>query len=295
MESVFLTKEGGITETAASKIAAVANSKKLSAESILQNLSFINEEVSIVGTPGKMPTHIGTSSLNSIQEVLRSISTYNGLIAWLREAQKALEKYKKEISNIALSDYCKTVGMEFPNSPERPEEEDHLTFEDGLDLLAEKERARYLALEAKAAALGKVIHPNGEFCKARKELYRVINSPVLVMGEGRDLTVYYRTPSADVTEVDNTFNEIEATYQETESNLNHMKLEIRNKIDKVNLERDSKFREALTEYNAQYNEYRTKMKELQSSLSSWQINELAHLPEIKVPAMYEELVENLSH
>ena len=162
---VFLKKEGeegvALTSTSANHIANLAKEYIQGVETQLNNISFFNVEVALVGSIGGANTiQTGESSevLDSLQSLLEGVAQAKSLIAWLREGIKAKENLMKGLQTISLEGWCKENGMV---KPETPNYGHVLTEVEYYASLPIKERNRYYQLETEAAVIGKYIHPDG--------------------------------------------------------------------------------------------------------------------------------------
>ena len=166
---VFFSDKG-MTSTSANHLANIAAEVVQARKLELENVTFISEYISVLGTNREKVLVVEGNSaedITRIKESLKFISEANSFIAWVREAIKAKEEELNEISNISLEDYCNLMKVEVPLLPSRMQE---VTEEDILGTWNIKERNEYYSLEAYSAAIGKFIHPNGAFSKARKQL-----------------------------------------------------------------------------------------------------------------------------
>jgi len=106
--------------------------------------------------------------LEKIPDHLLKIAEANSLIAWLREAIKAKEAEMEAVLSMKSDDYIKAENIDCPARPER-ENYGFVVFDDILATLSIKEREEYYRLETKCAVIGKFIHPDGSFSRARKD------------------------------------------------------------------------------------------------------------------------------
>ena len=103
-ENVFFAKEGekGITRTSATHLCALAAGVKKEAESFLNNISFINESISIVGSSSEeLPTSKGTENLEKITSSLSICSDMNAFINHANQDRSILEDFKKKSKKAA--------------------------------------------------------------------------------------------------------------------------------------------------------------------------------------------------
>lgn len=301
-ENVFfsLAGEKGLTETSAAHLCAVAANLKEDAETFLKNMSFTNANLSIVGSEAsEKQINVGCSQteLNTVSGKLAFIAELNGFIAWFAEARKALEDYKKERNQLSMLDWAEENGITLPEPPKNEMAVHTSSLQEIIDKMNVKDRQVYLALEAKAATLGKFIHPDGAMYKAREDMHTKMSKPYSTNGNGRDTLVYHYTPSVESKEVNNLFLALQAEYRATEQNLNHMKSDLRKQLEVVNLEENklrgeklNAFRKAQSEYNdayeIAYNDYQKYMTE--------QLTELSKI-KLRIPEAYASLIEKLNN
>lgn len=262
MQNIAFFSENGLTSTSANHIANLAKEYAKDNESGLNSVSFIDTEVSIIGSDTTHITHKGWGDifLSGTGDLLRSVAESYSLIAWLREAIKAKEALSKKIRHYDLSDYCKEFGVEMPVEPRR---KTPITREEYIDTLSVKERNRMLTLEAKAAVFGKYIHPDGAFAKARKELMDKQEHSVVIDGKGRDTLLYKHTPTVEVGEVDYEFYALQNEYRETQAELNGILHKIELAVQQDADEKAREYSEKLAEYNAVFSKLQKEMLAVQ--------------------------------
>ena len=299
LNEVYFAKAGGITETSAAHLCAVAAQVKTKCEEIINNVNFINTAViSIISQNKPIPTKKGmtTNQLLSLKDNLKTISELNAFIAWFAEARKEIESYKKEYLSMTVRDYCEMKGMEYPEEPEQ--ERDYTPIPKLEDVIAEmdiKERQVYLALEAKAAVYGKFIHPGEPMDIARKSAHTVTNNPNRTEGSGQDMVIYQSTTSVDPAEIDDLYNQLQVEYRETEQMLNSIKSDLQKRLTAKKLELESKKRQKNIQYQDIYNEYRQKYDAINSDFTDFLTKETERLSKIRfaipenLKSMYEYL------
>lgn len=259
---VFFKKEGeegvALTSTSANHIANLAKEYIQGVETQLNNISFFNVEVALVGSVGGANTiQTGESSevLDSLQSLLEGVAQAKSLIAWLREGIKAKEN-----------------GMV---KPETPNYGHVLTEVEYYASLPIKERNRYYQLETEAAVLGKYIHPDGHLSNARKELKDKIYHPHKVDGKGRDALIYTYTPTTSIAIVDNVFYELQKKHRGIQAQLNAMKYSceqaINESTNKVN-----------TEYMAASQKYQAELKDVLGAFKTWKDEKSQEYSKLKI-------------
>lgn len=298
-QSVFFAPEGakGLNETSATKLAAIASNLKTKAEAVLNNASFLNVKVAIVGSGEQLDYGTGMSAdkLTSLADTCHRIGEYNGFISWLREAQKALEENRRAVSRLTMDDWAKATGTTIPKCPDFSATVSPVSLNDIIEEMSVKERAEYLALEAKSAQMGKFIHPDGPFDNARNELHKRINAKHKADGKGRDMLIYSYSPSVSTIDVDEVFEKIQRQYQNYESSLNHIKSDLRKKLDKRNSEINAQIALELREFKEKRAAYDQQMRELTVQYSQWLQDKVAEAAKVKIaiPECYEELLKEL--
>ena len=276
---VFFKKEDeegvALTSTSANHIANLAKEYIQGVEAQLNNISFFNVEVALVGSTGGTSTiQTGESSeaLDNLQSLLEGVAQAKSLIAWLREGIKAKENLMKGLQTISLEDWCKENGL---TRPETPNYGHVLTEVEYYASLPIKERNRYYQLETEAAVLGKYIHPDGHLSDARKELKDKIYYLHKVDGKGRDTLIYTYTPTTSIAIVNNVFYELQKKHREIQAQLNAMKYSceqaINESTNKVN-----------TEYMAASQKYQAELKDVLGAFKTWKDEKSQEYSKLKI-------------
>ena len=234
--------ESGLTQTSANHIANMAKELYSTAESVLDNMTFYTTTLSLIGSPEERLIKQGLGSLDNIPETMASIAELKSLIAWLREAIKAKERLISEAQCSGFDDY----GME---TPERPERAAYISKEDYIATLSIKERNRYYYLEALCATIGSYIHPGGKFASERDQLKKIISEPHQVSGSGRDTLLYTRQPSVELDKVEDVFMSLQNTYRSYQAELNSIKYQIEDAVNKDTAAKNIEYSKAIEDYN----------------------------------------------
>lgn len=247
---VFFQKEGeagvALTSTSANYTANLAKEYIQTLQSELDNTSFVNITVGLIGTKEQQLIAQGVDSLDDAQEKLVAIASAKSLIAWLREAIKAKEEILKEVRHYDCNDYCKINGFE---PYVRPTKIESLTADEYYKSLPIKERNRYFELETQAAVIGNYIHPNGAMSVARKKLKEKLKKPFEVSGSGRDALIYSYTASVNSEKVDEIFFNLQNKHREIQAQLNSMKHSCDEAVSKSANEAHRLYEAALEDYN----------------------------------------------
>ena len=284
-KSVFFAKEGekGLNETSASHLCALASQIKARYESILKNVGFIDSFIDVVGSDASpKQTNIGMKSIKEIDEAIKEIGKMNAFISWFAEARELLEKIRKKVDGTTIYSWMEASGIEKPEKPELTSDEVmNSTLDDIIAELSVKDRQMYLALEAKASVYGKFIHPDQPMDKARNRMHEVVSKPYVSDGRGRDTIIYHHVPSIDTNIVDEEFNKLQAEYRKIEQQLNHMKSDLRKKLNIRNTEENNERNLRLRKYKEERAAYDNKMRELTLQFNQWVLDENTKISKIK--------------
>ena len=283
--SVFFAKEGekGLNETSASHLCALASQVKAHYESILKNVNFVDSFIDVVGSDASpKQTNIGMKSIKVIDEAIEEIGKMNAFISWFAEARELLEKIRKKVDGTTVYSWMEASGIEKPEKPELTSDEvESSTLDDMIRELSIKDRQMYLALEAKASVYGKFIHPDQPMDKARNRMHEVVSKPYVSEGRGRDTIIYHHVPSIDTELVDEEFNKLQSEYRKIEQQLNHMKSDLRKKLNIRNTEENNERNLRLRKYKEERAAYDNKMRELTLQFNQWVLDENAKISKIK--------------
>ena len=284
-KSVFFAKEGekGLNETSASHLCALASQIKARYESVLKNVGFIDSFIDVVGSDASpKQTNIGMKSIKEIDEAIKEIGKMNAFISWFAEARELLEKIRKKIDGTTIYFWMEASGIEKPEKPELTSGEVmNSTLDDIIAELSVKDRQMYLALEAKASVYGKFIHPDQPMDKARNRMHEVVSKPYVSDGRGRDTIIYHHVPSIDTNIVDEEFNKLQAEYRKIEQQLNHMKSDLRKKLNIRNTEENNERNLRLRKYKEERAAYDNKMRELTLQFNQCVLDENTKISKIK--------------
>jgi hypothetical protein len=215
----------------------------------------------------------------------------NAFISWFAEAREELEQIRRKINSMTIYEWAKQEGIKIPEEPEYCDEVKNSQLYDIIKEMNIKDRQMYLALEAKSAVYGKFIHPDNPMDVARKKLHEAVSKPYLVEGRGRDTIVYHQIPSIESSLVDGEFNKLQAEYRKVEQQLNHMKSDLRKKLDIRNTEENNERNLRLQKYKEERAAYDQRMQELTLQFGQWIIDEKARISKIKfiVPENLKEI------
>ena len=249
MDKVFFS-ESGLTSTSANHIANLAKELVQSVEKEVNNISLINSYVTLIGSNEKNLLSVGWKDLESLPSKMELLGQAHALMAWLREAIKAREAMLKEVEYMSIGDWAEQYDIQLPVAPK---ERHNPTREERIASLNIKERNRYYTLQARAAVLGKYIHPDGSFSKARANMMDKALNPNQVVGDGRDTLLYSYKPSCDKEVVEDMFFKLQAEHRSIQAELNGILHKIDEDMRAEALEISHEFQVAIEEYNHQFN------------------------------------------
>ena len=283
--SVFFAKEGekGLNETSASHLCALASQIKAHYESVLKNVSFVDSFIDVVGSDANpKQTNTGMKSIDEIDLAIKEIGRMNAFISWFAEARELLEKIRRIVNGTTIQTWMKVQEIENPEEPLlKSNEVRSSTLNDIIDELSIKDRQMYLALEAKASVYGKFIHPDQPMDKARNRMHEIVSKPYVSDGHGRDTIIHHYVPSIDTELVDTEVNKLQAEYRKIEQQLNHMKSDLRRKLDIRNTEENNERNIRIQKYKEEHAAYDNKMRELTLQYNQWMLDENAKISKIK--------------
>ena len=268
--------ENGITSTSANHIANIAKEYVQNIQKENVAVSFLDCRVSLMTSQDSKTIAYGAKPdvLEKIPDNLQNITEANSLIAWLREAIRAKAAEMEDVSTMEFDDYLKAVNIENPVRPEK-EKYGFVEFDDILATLSIKEREEYYGLETKCAVIGKFIHPDGSFSRARKELQQKLVQPVTVQGEGQNAMVYEYTPSIEQKDVEEMFFRLQNEHRSVQAALNSIKYKVQQKVDEIN----QKAHNSLSADTAEYNNI---CKKLQIDFNAYKEKKSIELSKLKI-------------
>lgn len=269
---IFFSDEG-LTSSNANHISNISKEVISEIQSEIDNIRFVGCQVGLLSSNNQ--TIIERSSdptiLQKINDKLCAIGDLTSLIAWLREGIKAKENESGLLPS-HLKDYCDLVGKVMPKEAYR----DRLFSED--DIVAEmsiKDRSRYYTLEAKASVIGKYIHPDGKFSKARETLKDKTRNPVSIQGQGIDAIVRTYNDMFDIEKVDDKFFELQQIHRTLQSELNGIKYSIKTETEKRNSAVNTEYLHNITTFNGI-------IKELSTEMENYIKSEKARIESLKI-------------
>lgn len=280
MNNVFF-ENGFMTSTEAQNICNIAKEAVTNEHERLSAVSFYDTEIaSIISPEAFIKTKISPNDISWISESLDKIGRYNALNAWLKEAIKAKEEAMAEVDTMdvtTLDFYEDYIKPEEPTICYDSFDEEKVMSEWGADKLN-----RYYTLNSEAAVIGKYIHDSGAIAKARKDLVNKMANPSTVSGQGRETIVYKYIPSVDTEVVEGIYMSLLAKHRKLNAELNSLKAEIKETINKKNIEASIAFRDKHTEWEYKISEYYSLVKQRDAKINEYKISEKERISKLKI-------------
>ena len=280
MNNVFF-ENGFLTSTEAQNICNIAKEAVTNEHERLSAVSFYNTEIaSIISPEAFIKTKISPNDISWISESLDKIGRYNALNAWLKEAIKAKEEAMAEVDIMdvtTLDFYEDYIKPEEPTIGYNSFDEEQVMSEWSADKLN-----RYYTLNSEAAVIGKYIHDSGAIAKARKDLVNKMANPSTVSGQGRETIVFKYIPSVDTEVVEGIYMSLLAKHRKLNAELNSLKAEIKETINKKNIEASIAFRDKHTEWEYKISEYYSLVKQRDAKINEYKISEKERISKLKI-------------
>lgn len=280
MNNVFF-ENGFMTSTEAQNICNIAKEAVTNEHERLSAVSFYDTEIaSIISPEAFIKTKISPNDISWISESLDKIGRYNALNAWLKEAIKAKEEAMDEVDIMditTLDFYEDYIKPEEPTIGYNSFDEEKVMSEWSADKLN-----RYYTLNSEAAVIGKYIHDSGAIAKARKDLVNKMANPSTVSGQGRETIVYKYIPSVDTEVVEGIYMSLLAKHRKLNAELNSLKAEIKETINKKNIEASIAFRDKHTEWEHKISEYYSLIKQRDAKINEYKISEKERISKLKI-------------
>lgn len=281
MNNVYFANEG-MTSTTANFYANIAKELQNAATERLNSVKFFKTSVAVIGSKEKQLMEVGNDNLDFIPKDLKELAEMNAFCAWVREAIKEKESQITTVNKGSIEAWAKAAGIELPVLPECPHDPKIPSETDVINSWDINKRNKYLRLEAFAATLGKYIHPDGAYSRARKKAHTAINNPITKEGTGRDMVLYYTESSVDIESVDDMFMALQDQYRGYEQELNQMKAEIKDMVNNLTREAYDVHSKKCDEYKELLRAYNTAWGDLRTQFTTWRTNELERISKLKI-------------
>ena len=232
--------ENGLTATSADHVANLLKMKYEEIESSITAINFVEEKLTIIGSGTENTTKRAyLVPLEDIVSLLEKSALCKGFIAFLREAVKAKAQLTTEIDNYISEDASNII---------KPVPERALTEEEQIVGLSVADRVSYLAMDARAATIGKYIHPGGALAEARDSALEAIKEPSKVAMAGRDTVIITRESTCAITEIDKIISKLQAIHRESCAQVNGIKHDLEQKRIRDAQEKMDAYKKAMAEY-----------------------------------------------
>lgn len=280
MNNVFF-ENGFLTSTEAQNICNIAKEAVTNEHERLSAVSFYDTEIaSIISPEAFIKTKISPNDISWISESLDKIGRYNALNAWLKEAIKAKEEAMDEV------DIMDVTTLDFYEDYIKPKEPtigyDSFDEEQVMSEWSADKLNRYYTLNSEAAVIGKYIHDSGAIAKARKDLVNKMANPSTVSGQGRETIVFKYIPSVDTEVVEGIYMSLLAKHRKLNAELNSLKAEIKETINKKNIETSIAFRDKHTEWEHKISEYYSLIRQRDAKINEYKISEKERISKLKI-------------
>ena len=221
---------------------------------------------------GKQTEYNKVYKVENLEEKCLEEGNLYALSAWLREAIKAKEALLKQVENdnfdISLLNevnYGKAISL--------------LTEDEVKYSLPINELAEYLAYEAKAAHIGKKVHPNGIF----EQWFNMIkNTPKVQINEiNKDYIVEF-DQVVDEKDLYQTYFTLQKEYREAEQKVNYYKAKVKNLLNEKNQEINQKNRALQDKLSQDLEIQNSKNLALQAEINNLRGQKLKEVSELKI-------------
>lgn len=284
--------EKGMTSTAANKMANLAKERNREDMLMLENIKFYNNMMTLLVKPTEkvllsQGLNGGKEEFANIREALMRVARFNAFIAWVREAIAARETMLFETRHTSLEQWCEQQGIECPEMPV-DDIDDDLYKSRAAATATIDDMARYFVNQAKAAALGQAVHPDGAIDRARRELIDASLNPAHKEGTGQETVIITKQPTAETKEVTDFYMSLQSNWRHAEAAVNQAKSNWNSQ--------DALRRIALTnEFNAKKRQYDSEMLKLRSQYDEWRLQESIRIGKLKirVPAALQLVLDEL--
>jgi len=264
--------EKGLTSTSANFIANKSKEIFEGIEKELDEFTFVNVTYKVAGAePILVEAGKSLDWLKTKIDELDKIGKLKALNAWLREAVKQKDDAQEDLRN---KDMIRWLCEKEETIMERPRL-NAVTEDMIINQMTVGERQKYLELEAQAANIGKIIHRDGSFNKARKIVKNQMGKQDVTGVGTPSLTVSMYSSSVPVEEIDKLFMQLQDKFRKIQAELNGIKHAIKEKETKEN-------DRLLSEYQIQQNEYDAWFKMKNAEFSQFKNNEMQRIADLKV-------------
>jgi hypothetical protein len=221
---------------------------------------------------GKQTEYNKVYKVENLEEKCLEEGNLYALSAWLREAIKAKEALLKQVEN-------DNFDISLLNEVNYGKATNLLTEDEVKYSLPINELAEYLAYEAKAAHIGKKVHPNGIF----EQWFNMIkNTPKVQINEiNKDYIVEF-DQVVDEKDLYQTYFTLQKEYREAEQKVNYYKAKVKNLLNERNQEINQKNRALQDKLSQDLEIQNSKNLALQAEINNLRGQKLKEVSELKI-------------
>ena len=221
---------------------------------------------------GKQTEYNKVYKVENLEEKCLEEGNLYALSAWLREAIKAKEALLKQVEN-------DNFNISLLNEVNYDKATSLLTEDEVKYSLPINELAEYLAYEAKAAHIGKKVHPNGIF----EQWFNMIkNTPKIQINEiNKDYIVEF-DQVVDEKDLYQVYFTLQKEYREAEQKVNYYKAKIKNLLNERNQEINQKNRALQDKLSQDLEIQNSKNLALQAEINNLRGQKLKEVSELKI-------------
>jgi len=221
---------------------------------------------------GKQTEYNKVYKVENLEEKCLEEGNLYALSAWLREAIKAKEALLKQVEN-------DNFDISLLNEVNYGKATNLLTEDEVKYSLPINELAEYLAYEAKAAHIGKKVHPNGIF----EQWFNMIkNTPKVQINEiNKDYIVEF-DQVVDEKDLYQTYFTLQKEYREAEQKVNYYKAKVKNLLNERNQEINQKNRALQDKISQDLEIQNSKNLALQAEINNLRGQKLKEVSELKI-------------
>jgi hypothetical protein len=221
---------------------------------------------------GKQTEYNKVYKVENLEEKCLEEGNLYALSAWLREAIKAKEALLKQVEN-------DNFDISLLNEVNYGKATNLLTEDEVKYSLPINELAEYLAYEAKAAHIGKKVHPNGIFEQWFNEIK---NTPKVQINEiNKDYIVEF-DQVVDEKDLYQTYFTLQKEYREAEQKVNYYKAKVKNLLNERNQEINQKNRALQDKLSQDLEIQNSKNLALQAEINNLRGQKLKEVSELKI-------------
>lgn len=294
----------GLTSTSANYISNMAK-ELVKTINIFDGISFENilaEDFSKTGASRQIQSGITPEEFADLEKNLEIKAKLNSLISWFREAIKARESQLEQTERYSFTEWMQEVkGIDDLNFGEVIPEYDSEKFR----LISEaeyieqnfsvKEMNRYFYLQNMCSTLGKFVHPNGVYARAKEEIAKRDKTSYIKETHSSNI-LYTVTSSIPIQEIDEKFFQLQDKQREYQKQFNEMKFAVEKAVTKYNDERKAEEQTLSTEIAEINARISAKSAQYKKEFFQWKVDELNRLRSLKIiiPNDLKEIYEYVS-